>query len=202
MKSLCVCLLMIVAWQSRAQSEKLNHQVIITSSHFTLVGTTNLNTFSCSLVQEFPTLAMPVTSTNGEYHISFSGLELTYPIKEFDCGLEAMSQDLRNTLNAKNFPNLVLKINDIFIKRKPQEIENLDVSAEVTITLAGVSNDITIKEGTVINRSEEALTLTGKTDISMESFKLNPPTKFFGMVKVNSELQVAFELNMKVNTEN
>lgn len=177
------------------------HQVSITSSKFVLFGTTNLSDFRCELVQKAPATAIPVKSNKSEYQIKFKGLEMRYPLEDFDCGLEAMSQDLRKTLRSDTYPYLYLRINDIRIKQdEAQEIEKLTVVSSVTITIAGVSHSTVIEDGLVINHSEDALTLTGNQLVNMNDFNIEPPSKFFGMVRVNSELSVSFELNMEVKT--
>lgn|GEM_PF-1280443 len=194
---LLLAALQLVSCHAFAQTTTARHNVNITASKFTLYGTTNLNSFECTLVEDHPTGPMAVKTQSSEYDIHFEGLEMKYNINDFDCGLEAMSDDLKHTLKSGDFPYLTLRINDIKIKDEYQEIEKLSVISEVTITLAGVKRDVSILEGYVINHSRESLTLSGLQQLEMKSFNIEPPTKFFGMVKVNNELSVGFEISME-----
>ena len=187
-------------WSGLLYAQPSHHEVTISSGHFVLQGTTNLNTFECTLSQTLPGKPMVIKTTSETREIRFEGLELSYPVAEFDCGLEAMSQDLRKTLKSDTYPNLLLRINDIRIKNEHQEVSKLTVISSVSITLAGVSHHALVENGLVINHSEGALTLAGTQYLSMNDFNLEAPTKFFGMVKVNDELNVSFELRMEVKS--
>lgn len=202
-KNLLIVLMYCTATVSVAQKKKSSsHEVSITSSTFTIYGSTNLNTFECTLVQNVPSNSISVTSQKSEMEIFFTGLTMEYPIKQFDCGLEAMSQDLRNTLKYEQYPNLYLTINSISIKKENQEIEKLKVKSSVTIEIAGVSYQTSVEDGIVINHTENALTLSGTQKLSMSYFNIEPPSKFFGMVKVNSDLSVGFSIDMEVKSTN
>lgn len=194
-------LLFLISLHSYGQ-QQAKHEVSITSSTFTIYGTTNVNAFECNLVQNTPFKPIVVQSRSTDHDINFEGLTMAYPIKDFDCGLEAMSDDLKLTLKSKEFPELYLTINSIHIKQESQEIEKLKVISSVTIKIAGISRTTTIEEGMVINHSEDALTLSGKQQMTMKDFNIEPPTKFFGMVKVNNDLSVGFTIDMLVKTLN
>lgn len=180
--------------------QNAEHHVVVVSSSFTLYGTTNLNQFECRLVQDNPTTPMVVRTRKSAYDLAFEGLELTYPIDEFDCGLEAMSHDLRKTLKSSQYPELYLRINEIRIKPETNEVETLQVVSSVTIKIAGVTRHTQIDEGLVINHTEDSLTLTGYQSLAMSDFNIQPPSKFFGMVQVSNELSVGFEIVMDVKT--
>lgn len=196
-------LLVLIFFSTKVTGQQqAKHEVSITSSTFTIYGTTNVNAFECELAQNIPHKPIVVYSKSTDHDINFDGLTMAYPIKDFDCGLEAMSDDLKLTLKSKEFPELYLTINSIHIKQESQEIEKLKVISSVTIKIAGISRTTTIEEGMVINHSEDALTLSGKQQMTMKDFNIEPPTKFFGMVKVNNDLSVGFTIDMLVKTLN
>ncbi len=199
MRKILLLVFIIFCNVSFSQS-KAEHLVNITSSKFTLYGTTNLNEYTCELIVPDSTGSIAVRTKANDYELRFTGLEMDYRINDFDCGLEAMSEDLKKTLKSKEFPYLTLRINKIKIKNEPQEIEKLSVTSEVTIILAGKSKNISIRDGYVVNHSENSVTLTGKQELNMSDFEISPPTKFFGMIVVNDELSVGFEINMAVRT--
>ncbi|UXP32589.1 hypothetical protein N6H18_01210 [Reichenbachiella agarivorans] len=170
----------------------------VTASHFVIYGQTNVNTFECEMDQRYASDPIMVKSLWSKNRITFEGLKLRFPLNDFDCGVEAMSNDLKETLKSDSYPYLYLQINYIQIKEGKQEIEKLSVVSSIDITLAGVSKKYEIKNGNVINHSESSLTLTGHENLDMTDFKIDPPVKFWGMVKVDSQLSVGFEIKMEV----
>ncbi len=200
MKNYWYTILLLIQFSGYGQTLWLEHKVVLTESRFKLDGTTNVNTFTCNLVQDYAQKPVNVITTSRSNNIVFEGLAFQYPVETFDCGLEAMNQDLHQTLNADSYPLFGLQIKDIIIKDQPQEIERLFVLAHVVITLAGVSREITITDGLVINHTASSLTLSGSQLLKLPDFGLTAPTKFFGMIKVDETLLVHFQLDMEVNT--
>lgn len=182
----------------QAQTHQTRHSVSIPSSKLIIHGSTNVNRFDCALEQNGSANALSVTSRWTDLNLTFDGLELAYPVAQLDCGVELMNKDLRDLLNEPEFPNFFLQINSIQIHPANREIERLAVAAEVTITLAGVTRQVVIGRGTVINRSAEEMVLLGATRLKMTDFGITPPTKFLGMVTVTDELEIEFEVTMKV----
>lgn len=149
--------------------------------------------------RSFDNQKLVVRSSRTDRVISFDGLRLCYTVNGFECAIKAMSKDLQKTLNAEEFPCLHLQINEIVIAEDAKEIENLDVKANVTVSLAGVTRDAIIEDGQVINHSENSLTLKGSKLLLMTDFEIEPPTKFLGLIRVTNELEVQFEI--RLNTQ-
>ncbi|MFT6883514.1 MAG: hypothetical protein ACJAVY_002319 [Marinoscillum sp.] len=200
MKNAWYIILLVLQFSTYAQTALLEHKVVLTESRFVLDGTTNVNTFTCKLIQGYGQKPVNVITTSRSNNIVFEGLAFQYPVETFNCGLEAMNQDLHQTLNADSYPMFGLKIKEIIIKEQAQEVERLFVLAHVVITLAGVSREITITDGQVINHTARSLTLSGSQLLKLPDFGLKAPTKFFGMIKVDETLSVHFQLDMEVDT--
>lgn len=186
----------VSCWAQEAKS----HEVTIISSKFDIDGETNVNKFHCDLFQRVSEGMLEVQSTWKDYLLSFEGLKLRYPVRYFDCGFSAMNEDMQDLLKSKEFPYLYLEIHNIRIDPSNSEIELLNVAAQVSITIAGVTRTYDIKDGMVQNRTEEDLTFRGNRLLKLTDFGLQPPTKFFGMVQVTNELKIDFEIDMHVET--
>ncbi len=76
-------------------------------------------------------------------------------------------------------------------------MEKLDVKSFVTISLAGVERTKMIEEATVINHDDQTVTFKGSKVLQMTDFKIEPPTKFLGLVSVEDVLEVSFEIKMR-----
>ncbi|WP_258099915.1 YceI family protein [Marinoscillum pacificum] len=188
----------LVSLLAFSQSTKRNHEVTVTSSKFTIEGSTNVNQFKCSLEEYLPSDTLAIKSTWNNKRISFENLILTYPVSSFDCGIAAMNQDMQSLLKSEDYPTMILHIEDIDLKNKQEAIETLYVSSKVKLTIANVTREVSIKDGIVTNHSESSLTFSGTVDINMKDFQMEPPVKFWGMVQVNEKLTVRFAVRMEV----
>lgn len=173
------------------------HEVEVLSSSLVIHGKTNVNKFDCKLNQQLDEETLRVTSEVTDLKLDFDGLVLKFGIEEFDCGHEIMNKDFRSILKSERYPFLFLKINEIYINEETSLMEKLDVKSFVTISLAGVERTKIIEEATVINHDDHLVTFIGSKVLKMSDFKIEPPTKFLGLVSVEDELEVSFEIKMK-----
>ncbi|MEQ9306636.1 MAG: YceI family protein [Marinoscillum sp.] len=167
-------------------------------SAFTIEGSTNVSSFQCYLTKTNFADTIAIERTWRHRTITFDRLTLKYPVNEFDCQIELMTEDLRSLLQSDRFPYLFLRVKTIEVIDGPQEIENLNVSSEVNVTIAGVTREVRVDKGSVVNHSESLLTFQGKVSLDMVDFGIEPPVKFFGMVKVDNLLEVSFSITMEV----
>ncbi len=179
------------------QSKTGFHQVEILSSSLVIHGKTNVNNFDCELIQQLGEETLQVTSENSDFKLDFDGLVLKFDIKQFDCGHEIMNKDFRSILKSDKHPFLFLKINEIYINEETSLMEKLDVRSFVTISLAGVERTKMIEKATVINHDDHLVTFKGSKVLQMTDFRIDPPTKFLGLVSVENELEVTFEIKMR-----
>lgn len=191
-----ICVLTVILPLAQ-QPEASFHKVHVISSKLTIHGKTNVSSFDCQLTQTFNPETLNVTSQESDFNIDFDGLVLKYGVGEFDCGHEMMNKDFRAILDQENHPYLFLKINEIYINETTSLMEKLNVRSFVTISLAGIERIKTIEGGTVINHDDQVLTFIGSKQLQMTDFGIDPPTKFLGLVSVEDELVVSFEIKMK-----
>ncbi len=184
------------------QSNTGLHKVEVLSSKLTIHGKTNVNTFDCELRQQFDHEVLQVTSENTHFAIDFEGLVLKYGIGDFDCDNELMNKDFRSILKSDRHPFFFLKINEIFIREETSVMEKLDVRSFITISLAGVERTKMIEDAMVINHADQVITFSGSQDLQMTEFNIQPPTKFLGLVTVEDELKVSFEIRMRTTPIN
>lgn len=107
-----------------------------------------------------------------------------------------MTEDFRSILNASDYPNLLLQIRQININPDSEGFDRLAVTADVAVTIAGVSRDFLIFDSYVINETEEDLTLYGTQSVKMTDFNIDPPVRFWGAVRVSDALKINFKIRM------
>ncbi|MEP1035029.1 hypothetical protein [Ekhidna sp.] len=179
--------------------EPYYHQVTIMASSITIHGQTNVNRFKCGMHQPALNDSIVVKNIWSNFKLDFEGLQLVYKVQDFECGLKLMNTDFQELLKAEEEPYLLLELNSITLHPGNDAFEELDVDAEVGIFLAGVEKHIKVPCVKVYNHSSAHMTLQGKKDLQMTEFEIEPPSKFLGMVKVNDEIEIEFEISMKVS---
>lgn len=174
------------------------HRVTISSSLITIHGETNINNFHCSLLRSFRNDSILVKNIWSNQKLDFEGFKLQYKIEDFKCGFRAMNNDFQELLRADDYPFITLQLNSITLHPENVEFEELDVDAEVNVMLAGITKDLIVADGKVINHTPAHLTLMGRKKLMISDFQIEPPTKFMGMVKVTDEIEIEFEISMNV----
>jgi len=196
----CLILMMLISLGSFGQNRAINyHKVNISSSSITLFGETNVNSFDCTMNQPVFNQHILVKNIWSDSTLKFEGLQLEYDINEFDCGLEAMNKDFQKLLKADEEPSLLLALNSITLHPGNDAFEELNVEAEIKIIIAGMTKTVTSSQCTVLNHSEAHLTLRGSKELLMTDFNIEPPVKFFGMIKVKDKIDIEFEIEMLVS---
>lgn len=168
-----------------------NTWVVERSSSLAIHGSSNINKFTCD-VHEYikpDTLRCVPDAGSGKY--MFSNSTLCLDLERFDCHHKFITSDFRKMLKVNVHPNLVIRLVslDEFTKED-------DVKGVVEIELAGVSRRIDIVfHGKTFGHN--LVKLEGKKAMKFSDFDLLPPRKIGGLVKINQEINVQFNLHFR-----
>jgi hypothetical protein len=159
-------------------------------------GSTNLNKFSCVIGNYNRPDTLMVYNRDATLPIKISGC-IVMDVESFDCRNPVMTRDLRRTLKAKAFPRLIIRF--INLSRYPAEDAHRTdpVKGALTIQLAGVTKRFEV-EYLLMPGDTNSLTLVGSAQVKFSDFNLVPPKKIGGMIQTNDELDVEFNLQVKV----
>lgn len=159
-------------------------------------GSTTLNKFSCVIVNYNRPDTLVVHNQDTIIPIKLSG-SIVMDVNSFDCRNKLMTRDLRIALKAKSFPKLI--INFISLSRYPAKNTHGagPVKGLLTIQLAGVTKRFEV-DYRLIPGDTNLLTLVGSRQVAFSDFGLVPPKKLGGMIQTNNELDVEFNLKVKV----
>jgi len=122
-------------------------------------------------------------------------IETQIPINEFECSNSMMYNDFQKLLKAYEFPYIKIEID-------PSQIKNIlpykqAVDLDVAITIADVKNVQSISCS--VNSCEDSnVKISGVATINLADFRLKPPVKFMGLVKVRDEVTINFSFNFIV----
>jgi hypothetical protein len=175
----------------------LRHRLIVLpASTLTINGTTNVNSFACAIRRYCGADTLVIKESPNERPIilkGFVGLEAT----TFDCGMPPMTSDFNRTLRSDQFP--IIGIDFKSFERIPDyTCEQDKFNAQVAISIAGVTNIFAMPCVIETNRGGQIF-LKGERVFQFADFKLKPPQRMMGLIKVNEALQVKFNLALKID---
>lgn len=171
---------------SQAQDKTKTVQINTNESFVQIQGTTNVNSFNCTYNASLPKDSFKVSLTDNGRDIEFQHEALLLKVVNFKCPSSQMTNDLHQLLDFKEYP---------YIRFQLQKVTD-NQTAHITIEMAGESKSYTLPiENTVIRNQ---LNYHGKLELCITDFGLVAPEKFFGMVKVNENIEVEFKINMNI----
>lgn len=168
--------------------------VITKGCSLKVAGSTNVNKFNCDIINYYKPDTLTFFKVD-KGSIPLSGM-MKLNINQFDCHNPMMTSDLRKTLKAKEFPVMTIKF--INISKYPDlKSEKGTVSGWVNIELAGKTKRYEVNY-TFKNQESNSLTLVGTRRVLFSDFAIIPPRKIGGMIQTNNELDITFNLNIRI----
>ncbi len=149
-------------------------------------GFTNVNEFQLVYSEEsFSSFNVNDTSVQSKLRVSI-------PASKFKADSKLMKKDFLELINADEHPFIKISLGD---KQFSRELLNdsIQTNHSIRITLNGVTNiyDCISK----LNKSYyNEWELAGKLKIRLTDFGINPPEKFFGVIKVKDEVFITFRI--------
>jgi hypothetical protein len=188
-----LCLLAFLAYSF--QTAKATKWTIIRSCSLKVAGSTNINKFNCEIANYYKPDTLTLYKINSTDGLKISG-KMKLEINNFDCHNPVMTADLRKTLKAKTFPHLT--INFLTLDRYPDFKDKTgEIKGKVNIELAGVVKQFDVNYN-FLTTGVNALTLVGTRRVNFSDFKITPPRKLGGMIETNNELDIEFNLQLKI----
>ncbi len=191
MRIISTFLLVVFSLSLAAKSkEVLRHWNVTSASYLQIDGTTNINSFQCgSAYQSGNDMIRERWDTSNEKWEIFGSIYLE--VDNFDCNNRVMNNDFKNTLDYSNHPEIKVE----FIDLKERHVKGNTRMAEgwVAITIVGKTQKYYVKSELEFLDDYYSI-LRGKQAFNFSDFDLSPPQKGLGLVRVNDELTVSFEL--------
>lgn len=166
--------------------------IIERNSVFTIEGKSNVAPFKCQTSQYLNNDTITILKDdNPQAPFYFNG-GLKVMIRWFNCEQQVMTREMWRTLKEKEKPEM--KINLISITRFKQNGQK--AMGLVDIELAGVTKRCEILFE-VHNGHPKMLSFSGTRQMCFADFRLKPPNKLAGLIKVEENLMVNFTIKMK-----
>jgi hypothetical protein len=188
-KFLSVVLLLFCGAILHAQNDfqKIKIQVL-PSSNLTIIGDSNIAKFQCKFDTDYLKGSQEIYYRQAGDRINFKGAILVLNNRGFDCGSRGINSDFHDLLKTREHPEILLEMSRVDLLSPTKGVAN------VGITIAGIQKyydvPVMIKNG-IISEFKGALV------VNINDFKLEPPKKLFGMIKVKDEIEINFDLFVK-----
>jgi len=173
--------------------------VIEKNSNLYIEGRSNVNSFRCDVTEYLHPDTILFYKEDQQPQFSIKG-GLTINVNGFDCHQRYMTNDLRKTLKADDYP--LLRIDLLSIGNFTAA--NKNIKGAVAITLSGITRKMEV-DYTVQTGSGGNLYLNGSRQVLFSDFSLTPPHKLAGLIKVEEQINIRFQLilrSLQNNTNN
>lgn len=160
--------------------------VLMKESYLKINGSSNINNFSCRY--DFETYyhknGFSASYDDGIY--SLDTLRVKIPVGEFDCGNKMLKKDFLKTLEYERYPEIIMQMQQLELS-----MHNVKRNSLVDLSIGGASN--LQKVNYQLKAIDEAtFILEGRANVDITDFNLRPVSRFFGMIKVDKNVEIRF----------
>ncbi|WP_456461120.1 hypothetical protein [Reichenbachiella sp.] len=179
------------------QVDKAENSYVVKSISIVIEGKTNVNKFSCKLKKYVANDTLKINGIWNGKSVEFDGLYLQVPVDGFNCGLPLMTSDFRNLLKSELHPLLSMEISEIYLPPSPNLSALENMTANTLLTIAGAKQIEEVYDS-YLNEMDNELILGGKHELNMRAYQIEPPSKFFGTIVVQEQLDIEFEVTIQL----
>lgn len=106
---------------------------------------------------------------------------------------KAMDAVMQEAMNEKENPRITFKLIELTLKEVKGTVVNFD--AKGTLTVSGVTKDITVPVTMLRRVDQSRITFSGATALKMTDFKIKPPApaSALGLIKTGDDVKFTFE---------
>lgn len=118
-------------------------------------------------------------------------VEMVLEVSSLTSRETTLDEHMHKNLNAEKFPQIILKISD-FKSGISRDGKNFPITAGGTLTVAGITNQIELLMN--LTQEGENLRITGKKNLLMSDFGIEPPAMMLGTLKTRNEIEINFNV--------
>src|SRR5436190_13460656 len=174
------------------------HRLIVQpTSTVNIEGSTNVNRYNCTISRYTGSDTLVIHEGGQNVRPVFVNGEVKLNAASFDCGIALMTSDFHKAINSKIYPSIVIDF--ISFEKIPAYTPAPEKFRGILkISLAGVTKLFEVNCAIEVDE-KEIIHLTGSRNFHFSDFRLTPPTRMLGAVKVKEELRVSFHLRLMLD---
>lgn len=176
-----------------ADSPALLHRfVVLPSSSLTISGKTNVNSFQCGIKQYLGNDTLVLREGGRLQKPVFLKGSVALKASLFDCGMQMITNDFGATIKSDQHPEVVIHFKS-FEKVPGYDARERKFKGTMAVSLAGTSKEFSLL-CTIQPKPPGLIHLSGSRNFLFSDFNLTPPKKMMGMIKIEDEINVQFNL--------
>lgn len=153
-------------------------------SEITINGKSNVNSFQCKYNSNYLEDEILVTTIkNNDTKITLSNAKIAIKSKGFDCKNKMITKDFKTILKADDYDNINIELKEL-------DINNNCLMTKLNIEIAGKSKEYVIP----MAFNEKNNNVKGTLRLNIKDFNLKSPKKIFGLIEVNDNVDINFNL--------
>ena len=164
-------------------SKNVTKVKITNKSEVTIKGKSNVNSFECKYNSDFIENDLQVSIARNNNKILLDGAKIAIKSTGFDCAHKMITKDFKSILKADEYPHIVINVKEINTTKE-------NITAKLNVKIAGVEKEYLVP--VIFNSSTN--NVKGLLKLNIKDFKLKSPKKLLGMVVVNDNVDINFNL--------
>lgn len=156
---------------------------ITNKSEVTIKGKSNVNSFECKYDSNFIENDLQVSITRNNSKIALDGAKLAIKSAGFDCAHKMITKDFKTILKAEEYPHIVINVKEINAIKE-------NITTKIGVKIAGIEKEYTVP----VTYNQNTGNVKGQLRLNIKDFKLKSPKKLLGMVVVNDNVDIHFNL--------
>ena len=167
--------------------------VVEKNSSLRVEGKSNVNSFTCNIIEYTKKDTIHFIG-DPDKPVRLKG-NLQMDVMSFDCHSNLITKDLRKTLKASEYPIMIIRF--ISLNCTPQFQNKAEfIKGWIEVELAGVVKTFEICYRFSVE-TPGYVQLNGARSFCFSDFKLSPPKKLAGIVKIKDAFDVNFQLVLR-----
>ena len=194
--SFLLAFLLSFGFEEFSQTQEYDCLALQAESEVEVKGKANVGGFKC--ITQPLQADKPIPSC---FEKSFDGIRITnvqfdIPIDEFDCGNPLILSDLKAVLESDHYPAIEFELKELVVSRTSASSYSGKVDAQTTVR--GVHHPIEIPV-VVTELAPKRFKIEGQTSIYLSWYAIEQPSRFFGLLVLEDQVDVGFELYFTKN---
>ena len=165
--------------------------VVDQGSQLSIEGSSNISRFTCAVKQYLQMDTLRWVQHDQTKRLIFRHSAVRVDVMQFDCHHKFITADLRKTLKANQYPFLLIHF--LSMEDLTWVQEGATVRGQVVIELAGTKRYMDM-EYKVVREQGDRFRLRGSKQLRFSDFRLEPPKKLAGLIHIDEDIRVVFEL--------
>lgn len=178
-----ISIIVVIIFLSFGFSKNQTKVKITNKSEVTIKGKSNVNSFECKYNPGFIENDLQVSIARNNNKILLEGAKLSIKSTGFDCAHKMITKDFKTILKAEEYPHIVLNVKEISTIKE-------SITAKLDVKIAGVEKEYLVP--VIFNPNTN--NVKGQLKLNIKDFKLKSPKKLLGMVVVNDNVDIHFNL--------